>query len=81
MFASPSFFADIVQPSASENISRAMSRGGAIGVPRLALLDEPRVLREAARVEEERLAVAVAQRAHARAGSRATPADRRPSCS
>ena len=27
MFARPSFFADIVQPSASENISRAISLG------------------------------------------------------
>ena len=65
MFARPSFFADIVQPSASANISRAISLRRPVRLPRLALLDEPGVLGEAAGVEEERLAVAIAQRAHA----------------
>ena len=55
MFARPSFFADIVQPSASENISRAISRGARCCLAGFALLDEPRVLGEAAGVEEERL--------------------------
>ena len=53
MFARPSFFADIVQPSARPNISRAISRGCAIGVTVFALLDEPGVLGEPAGVEEE----------------------------
>ncbi len=33
MFASPSFFADIVQPSARPNISRAMSFGDRSACP------------------------------------------------
>ena len=46
--------------------SRARSRAACgRAVPGLALLDEPRVLGEAAGVEEERLAVAVAERADA----------------
>ena len=65
MFARPSFLADIVQPSASENISRAISRGVAVRLARLPDLDEVRVLGEAAGVEEERLPVPVAERADA----------------
>ena len=52
-----------------------------VGLARLAGLDEPRVLGEPAGVEEERHAVAVADRADLRAGSRARPAGRRRSCS
>jgi hypothetical protein len=62
MFTRPSFFALIVQPSASEKISAAMSRTVAVALPGLALLDEPGVLGEAAGVEDER---------HGRACSRA----------
>ena len=65
MLASPSFFADIVMPSASEAISRTISGTAALGLARLAGLDEPGVLGEAAGVEEEGHAVAVADRADA----------------
>ena len=61
MFARPSFLADIVQPSASENISCAMAFGRPSAVARLALLDEPGVLGKPAGVEEERLPVPVAE--------------------
>ena len=54
MLARPSFLADIVMPSASDAISRTMSGIGLVGVARLALLDEPGVLGEAAGVQEER---------------------------
>ena len=64
MLARPSFLADIVMPSASAAISRTMSGMRSVRVARLALLDEPGVLGEAARVEEERQAVSVADRAH-----------------
>ena len=59
MFASPSFLADIVIPSARDAISRTMS-GMGLEPYRLAGSDEPRVLRKAARVEEQRQAVSVA---------------------
>ena len=62
MLARPSFFADIVQPSASENISRAMSFGERCDCPCLARLDETRVLGEAARVEKQRLSIPGAER-------------------
>ncbi len=65
MLARPSFFADIVIPEAHAAISRTMSGIGALGVARLAHADEPRVLGEAAGVEEEGDAVRVAHRAHA----------------
>ena len=65
MFASGSFFALIVMPSASDAISRTMSATVRSRLPRLALADEPRVLGEPARVEEERHAEPVAERAHA----------------
>ena len=64
MLARPSFLADIVMPSASEAISRTMSGIGRSRLARLAQLDEPGVLGEAAGVEEQRHAVAVAHRAH-----------------
>ena len=64
MLARPSFLADMVMPSASAAISRTMSGIALVAVARLALLDEPGVLGEAARVEEERQAVAVAHLAH-----------------
>ena len=64
MLASASFLPDIVIPSASAAISRTMSGTDRIGVAVLALLDEPRVLGEAAGVEEERQVVSVAHLAH-----------------
>src|SRR5262245_57126928 len=68
MLASPSFFALIVQPSERSKISRTSSRTErpacpAGAAPRAAgltgrpLPDEPRVLGEAARVDQERHAV------------------------
>jgi hypothetical protein len=58
MFTMPSFFALIVQPSASEKISCGDGAHRALALSRLALLDEHRVLREAAGVDDEGLAVA-----------------------
>ena len=50
-------------PSASDAISRTMSADISVVLTGLALLDEPRVLREAAGIEEQRHPVAVADRA------------------
>ena len=65
MLARPSFLALIVMPSASDAISRTMSATSRSRLARLALADEPGVLGEAAGVEEQRHAVAVAERPHA----------------
>ena len=80
MLARPSFFADIVHPSARPNIALRDRFGRPIRLPGLALLDEPRVLGEAAGIEKERLAEPIAQARGRRAGSPATPAARHPSC-
>ncbi len=66
MLAKASFLAENVQPSARENILRAMSRGDH-WVTRFALADEPGVFREPAGVEVERNPMA---RATARTASR-----------
>ena len=63
MFASASFFALIVQPSASEeHLARDVAAPCGRVLAGLALLDEPGVLGEPAGVEEERHPVAVADR-------------------
>ena len=64
MFAKASFFALIVMPSATANTSRTMSTTGGRLLARLAALDEPGVLGEAATVDEQRLAVAVCDLGH-----------------
>jgi hypothetical protein len=62
MFTRPSFLALIVAPSARSNMSRTISAHGAILLAGLALLDEPRIFGKAARVEEQRQVVLVADR-------------------
>ena len=64
MLAMPSFLADMVQPSASENISRAISIGLAVRLSLLAQLDEVGILGEAAGIDVERNAVLPAHRRH-----------------
>ena len=80
MLARPSFLADIVQPSARENISCAIAFGVRSALALLADLDEVRVLREPAGVEEEGLAGSGRTASARRAGSRARPAARRRCC-
>ena len=80
MFANASFLALMVMPSATANMSRTMSAHRARCLPRLAALDEPRVLRETAAVDEERLAVAVRRPRASRGCSRGSPAARRRRC-
>ena len=63
MLAKPSFLADMVQPSASENISCAICFGRLVCVAGLAQLDEVGVFGEAAGVEVERNADAARQTA------------------
>ena len=53
MLTRPSFLALMIAPSAASNCSRAMAGDGTAALARLALPDEPRVLGEAAGVEEE----------------------------
>ena len=57
MLTSASFFADIVMPSAVENMSRTMSVSDAARLSGLALLDEVGVLGKPTGVDEERIAV------------------------
>jgi len=57
IFAKPSFFADIVQPSAWANISPRDVARRFVRIPLFAKLDEVRVLREPARVNVQRNAV------------------------
>ena len=64
MLAMPSFFADMVQPSPSENISCAISFGVLFCIALLAQLDEVGVLRKPAGIEVKRNAVLLANRAH-----------------
>ena len=62
MLAMPSFFADMVHPSASENIFVRNVDGRAVRLSFLAQLDEVGILGEAAGVDIERDAVLAADR-------------------
>ena len=66
MLAKASFFALMVMPSASANMSRTMSIDRAAALPLLAFPDEPGVFRKAAAVDDEGLAEAVRQRRRGR---------------
>src|SRR6516165_7285772 len=60
MLARPSFFADMVEPSAFENISRAISRGVLSAKPASRDFDEVGIFSEAAGVDIQRDAILLA---------------------